>query len=337
MNALLAFTKAQGGEIAGAEFLNEPNLVTLIGAPAGYDAPAYARDWDRFAAAFRVAAPGALLLGPGSAGEGGTLEALAAAAKVRLMPSAAMLASATVKPDVVSYHHYAAMSERCGRGTPLSTSLDQAITPGLFDRALRTATFYKGLRDRFAPDAPVWVTETGQAACGGDRWAATFADTPRYVDQLGLLAREGVEVVMHNTLAASDYALLDEETFAPRPSYWAALLWRRLMGTTVLDAPRGESVRLYAHCLRGRSGGVAIVAVNTGDPATLDLGRGTAEVYSLTASGDHGVALNGQTLALAGPALPRLTSVQRRGATVGLAARSVTFVALPNAANPACR
>ena len=38
---------------------------------------------------------------------------------------------------------------------------------------------------------------------------------------------------MHNTLAASDYALLDDHTYAPRPNYWAALLWRRLMGTTV--------------------------------------------------------------------------------------------------------
>jgi hypothetical protein len=30
--------------------------------------------------------------------------------------------------------------------------------------------------------------------------------------------------------------LLDENTLAPRPNYWAALLWRRLMGTTVLDS-----------------------------------------------------------------------------------------------------
>jgi hypothetical protein len=41
---------------------------------------------------------------------------------------------------------------------------------------------------------------------------------------------------MHNTLAASDYGLLDEATFTPQPNYWAALLWHRTMGATVLDA-----------------------------------------------------------------------------------------------------
>jgi len=56
----------------------------------------------------------------------------------------------------------------------------------------------------------------------------TFLDTFRYLDQLGRLARADVQVVMHNTLAASDYGLLDESTLQPRPKYWGALLWRQL-------------------------------------------------------------------------------------------------------------
>jgi hypothetical protein len=61
-----------------------------------------------------------------------------------------------------------------------------------------------------------------------------------------------VQVVMHNTLAASDYALIDEETLEPRPSYRSAVLWRTLMGTTVLDAgPSPASGRASA---RSRSG-----------------------------------------------------------------------------------
>ena len=65
---------------------------------------------------------------------------------------------------------------------------------------------------------------------------------------------------MHNTLAASDYGLLDQNTFAPRPNYWAALLWRRLMGPTVLDPGPSPSSNtyIYAHCLRDHSGGVAL-------------------------------------------------------------------------------
>ena len=87
------------------------------------------------------------------------------------------------------------------------------------------------LRDRFEPGKPIWLTETGETGCGGNPWASTFTDTFRYVEQLGRVARLGVQVVMHNTLSASDYALIDEDTLEPRPSYWAALLWKRLMGT----------------------------------------------------------------------------------------------------------
>jgi hypothetical protein len=74
----------------------------------------------------------------------------------------------------------------------------------------------------------MWVTEAADAACGGNPWARTFVDAFRYVDQLGRLARRGLGAVFHNTLAASEYGLLEQDTFAPRPSYWAALLWRRL-------------------------------------------------------------------------------------------------------------
>ena len=337
MQSLIDFTRSLGGRIAAAEFLNEPNLVSLTGGPANYDAGAYGRDWDRFAAEFRRAAPGALLLGPGSVGESGSIEALAAAAKIRLLPSAQMLKAASVRPDVISYHHYAAMSERCGRGTPLSTSLDQAGMPAFLDRSARSAAFYAGLRDRYAPGAPIWLTETGQAACGGDRWASTFADTPRYVDQMGLLARSGVQVVMHNTLAASDYALLDEETFDPRPNYWAALLWARLMGDTVLDATGSPTVRTYAHCMRGRRGGVVLLAINTGTATDLALrGGGRARSYILTGTGERGIALNGRMLALRDGKLPQLDPSPSSGTSVRLPAASVAFVALPDTGNAAC-
>jgi heparanase len=74
-----------------------------------------------------------------------------------------------------------------------------------------------------------------------------------------------VKVIMHNTLASSDYGLLDENTFAPRPNYWAALLWRRLMSATVLD-PHTSPIRnvyVYAHCLQNHPGGVTVLVINT--------------------------------------------------------------------------
>ena len=73
----------------------------------------------------------------------------------------------------------------------------------------KTLVFYRNLRDQFASGKPMWVTETADAACGGNPWASTFLDTFRYLDQLGRLAKQGVQVVMHNTLAASDYGLIN--------------------------------------------------------------------------------------------------------------------------------
>jgi heparanase len=71
-------------------------------------------------------------------------------------------------------------------------------------------------------------------------------------------------LVIHNTLASSDYGLLDQKTLKPRPNYWGALLWRRLMGTTVLDSgvEIAEGRHVYAHCLRGPPGGVTLLVIN---------------------------------------------------------------------------
>jgi len=57
----------------------------------------------------------------------------------------------------------------------------------------------------------------------------TFLDTFRYLDQLGRLARAGVQVVMHNTLAASDYGPAGRENASTEAKLLGALLWRQLM------------------------------------------------------------------------------------------------------------
>jgi hypothetical protein len=108
----------------------------------------------------------------------------------------------------------------------VNTSPAEALSEAWLSRADQAQNYYKGMRDRFSPGAPIWITETAQTACGGDPWSSTFLDTFRYVDQLGRFARNDVAVVFHNTLAASDYALIDDVTWQPRPNYWAALLWR---------------------------------------------------------------------------------------------------------------
>jgi heparanase 1 len=338
--AFLNYTESIGGSIAAAEFMNEPTFAAMGGAPQGYSAADYARDFAVFHNFIRAAAPHMIVLGPGGVGEGTSL----VPAGMHALATADILAATGPVFDVMSYHSYGAVSSRCGRmGSAATTTEDAALSADWLARSGRMNAYYAGLRDRYEPGKPMWNTETGQAACGGDRWASTFVDTFRYLNQLGTLARNGVQVQMHNTLNASDYGLLDETTYEPRPDYWAALLWRRLMGTTVLDPGTTQSPNLYvyAHCLRGKPGGVAVLAINADRTAvqSLSIPRG-AQRYTLTAASltDSRVMLNGTVLELgAGDALPPLAGDPVHSDSVELAPASITFLGFSRAGNDRCR
>jgi hypothetical protein len=148
---------------------------------------------------------------------------------------------------------------------------------------------------------------------------------------------------MHNTLAASDYGLLDEKTFAPRPNYWGALLWRHLMGSTVLDSgvPIQTGLHVYAHCQRGTPGGVSLLIINTDRNAPRSLMLPTASLrYTLEAasSRDADVRLNGRPLALdPGDELPPITGAPTTANTVTFKQATITFLAIPAAGNNTCR
>ena len=122
------------------------------------------------------------------------------------------------RPDAFSFHFYGGGSLRCGN---MGQSAAKALSAAWLDSVDPAIARVKDLRDRTAPGAPLWNTESAEAACGGNPWAASFADSFRFVDTLGRSALQGVRVFMHNTLAASDYALLDEHGYKPRPNYWA--------------------------------------------------------------------------------------------------------------------
>ena len=338
----LAYTKSIGGSIAAAEYMNEPTFAEMGGAPQGYGAAAYARDIAVFRPFVKQAAPGMVFLGPGSVGEGVSL--VPAGMAQGQLKTEDLLAATGPAFDAFSYHFYGALSKRCAIMAPAAeTSADDALSEEWLSRTSRVEAFYAGLRDRFEPGKPLWVTETADAACGGNPWGATFLDSFRYLDQLGRLSRTGVQVVAHNTLASSDYGLLEENTLTPRPNYWSALLWRRLMGPAVLDpgpSPAPE-LHLYAHCLRGHPGGVALLAINTSQTASQSLELPTeSDRYTLTARNlqDTRVQLNGDELRLgANDELPRITGVPAQSGRVAFAPASITFLAIPNARNGSCR
>jgi len=338
--AFVDYTHALGGKIAAAEFMNEPTFTVAAGVPKDYDGAAYGRDFAVFQPFFRKSAPEALLLGPGSVGEGIDF------VPMKLLPSTELLATLGPNPvDVFSYHFYGAISSRCAvgpMGAKSGTTPDAALTEDWLTRSPRVEAFYAKLRDTYAPGKAIWLTETGQTACGGDRWASTFLDTFRYLDQMGTLARANVQVIMHNTLAASDYALIDEKTLTPRPNYWAALLWHRTMGTTVLDpgASPSPNVHLFAHCTVGTPGSVTLLALNLDPTAPQSLTLPTRSTrYTLTAPEltSHNIDLNAHTLTLTSSgSLPTLTGQPTPAGKLTLPATSITFLTI-QAANPACK
>ena len=336
----LEYTKSIGGHIAAAEYMNEPTFAEIGGAPKGYTAAAYGRDVAVFRAFAKLTAPDMIFLGPGSVGEG----SLIPAGFANPLNSPALFAATGPVFDAVSYHSYGGVSSRCSAfGSSMGTTAAAALSDEWLARPGKIEDFYGGIRDRFEPGKPLWLTETAQTACGGDRWASTFLDSFRYLNQLGILARRGVQVHIHNTLASSDYGLLDENTYEPRPNYWAALLWRRLMGTTVLEpgtAP-AQNLHVYAQCLRNHPGGVALLVINADQTSSQAIAVPTAsERYTLTAHDlqDRRVQLNGVELQLgAGDALPELKGTATCSGQVTFAPVSITFLAIQKAHNASCQ
>jgi hypothetical protein len=337
----LDYTKSVGGRVAAAEFMNEPNFAAVGGAPAGYDAAAYGRDFKVFRAFVKQTAPGLLILGPGSVGE--RVSGGFGSGSTGMLRTRELLAAAGPGVDGFSYHHYGTVSQRCAAAGVPTTSPEEALSEDWLSRPDATLAFYKSLRDEFESGRPMWLTETADAACGGNPWASSFLDTFRYLDQLGRLARQDVRVVAHNTLVASDYGLLEERDVAPKPKYWGALLWRQLMGTTVLDpgVPLRAGLHIYAHCLRDHSGGVALLLLNTDtESAPTVMLPIAARRYTLSST-EHlsrRVDLNGIELKLgADDTLPRLAGTPISAGPLTLAPATISFVAVPGAQNSSCR
>ena len=328
--ALLEFSLDNDIPLTAVEFYNEPSLP--VGVPGGYDAAAYARDFAIFDDLVAEVAPDLRVVGPGAVDD---------VTPMVLEPTIAatdMLDATAGSLDVFGYHFYPKVSERCGS----VEGPEIALTQDYLSRVEVDQQHYEDLRDTYLPDAPMWIGETAQAACGGDRWAAQYLDVIRYVDTLGRLAAGDGDVVFHNTLAASDYGLLDEEGFEPRPDYWAAVLWQRLMGTEVLATEAGadvEDLAVYAHCTPDGSGSATHAVVNSSETGTRTVATpsGGATVYLLTADDLAGstIELNGEVLeADDDGTLPDLDGRSVSGA-VELPPASVAFI-VGEGDTPAC-
>ncbi|MEM9730044.1 MAG: hypothetical protein AAF997_15800 [Myxococcota bacterium] len=304
------------------------------------ETPQIVADFEAAAALVREVDPDALFGGPSSAywpTPGELIQEVYAPLMEAIAPN-------TI--DVITWHYYPQQSQRCPFTTDPYEPEGVLNAVGL-DRGLGWADEVNEVRDAFAPDTPVWLGESGHAQCGGQPEASDrFEGTFWWLDQLGGVAARGHQVTVRQTLSGSNYGLIDDETLDPRPDYWASVLWRRLMGTRVLEVTRDEvddGVRIYAHCLRGSNGGVSLLAINL-DPedavrVTADGLGGDKGMYLLTspALDSSALLLNGTTLQDDDGTLPPLIAEPLGGSPADLPARSMAFVVFPNADAAACQ
>ena len=335
---IVNYTKSLGGDIAAAELFNEPTMPTAGGEMnKNYNGSSFARDIASFNNWARKETPNMLLLGPGSVGEGIPGVSFAMGGMKILSTDSMMLAEPKPVFDVFSYHYYGAASIRMMQSGPFSIKAENALSDSWLRRTDTVADYYIGLRDKYNPGKPVWITETAEAAAGGDPFSATYLDCFRYLYQLGSLAKKDVKVIMHNTLAASEYSLIDQDTHLPKPNYWAALLWSKLMGTKVYETGNGApGVYLFAHNMKGHEGGITLLVINI-NKTTAHVNIPTdAQQYTLTSKELQGktVMLNGQELNLsANDDLPQLNGKAVKSGKLELPATSISFITFADAEN----
>ena len=332
---LFRTSKEYGVPISAAEFTNEPNLIALSGLPQGYTAADHARDHDLFGAWLRENYPECLFVGPCTVGDidmFGTMEGAGGgmAAGFEMVTTEALLGEYKTPMDVFSYHYYNGVSER-GQAMGGHWPYEAALTDKYLGVAASCARQYTARRDRYVPGGQMWVTESGDAGCGGNTWASTYVDVPRTLNELGEFCTVTDGVIFHNTLASSDYGFLKHGTFEPRPNYFAVLLWNRLMGKTVYAS--GEEIRegahVYAHSRKDGKDGYAYLVINNSQEVTTVELPGQAQVYALIGNGkirSRTMLLNGRELVLGeNDALPELSGVTASG-TVEVAPGGCTFI-----------
>ncbi|MGN0479920.1 MAG: beta-glucuronidase [Hominenteromicrobium sp.] len=339
---IFGLSHAYGVDIDAVEFMNEPNMMEMSGAPAGYTPADYARDQDILNGWVRAHYPDCLLVGPCTTesssigGPEGQRIGAGIGDIMQLCTAHDLMAGTKVKLDVFSYHYYNGVSERMASVLPSAHwPAEKAHTDAYLSVAPACAEKHAALRDQYVPGAPLWVTESGDAGGGGDTWASTYLDVLRTLNELGSYARITDGVIFHNTLASSDYGFLKHGTFEPRPNYFAVLLWNRLIGSTVYDCgdPNTEGMHVYAHSRKdGKPGVVYLILNNSLTAASTVAIPETALRYTLSGETMRAAVmrLNGRELTVSGSAqLPDLTPAVQPAGTVELAPGTCTFLVLP--------
>jgi heparanase 1 len=334
--ALIEYTVAQGCPVSVWELGNEVGAFNLE-QDFTLAAADYAADFAVFDALLDEIDPEARNAGPAS-----MYWPLEGEIFVPIIPG--LMADSGPLVDILTWHYYPQQSSSC----PVATRpVDQPIPPLFwFDTITTWAEEVEGYLDQAAPGAEVWLGETGHAQCGGEPGISdTFASSFWWLDELGQIAVRGQPLVIRQALSGGSYNLIDDATLEPAPDYYASVLWKRHMGSTVLAASLDaapETLRAYAHCDVQAGGAVALVVINfdADNPASVAFLDGNLDFEAMVVTAEDvlatSISLNGEPFAaLPEGQVPTPVVEPQRGA-LELPPLSYAFVRVPEAGAAAC-
>eukprot|EP00698_Gefionella_okellyi_P006333 TRINITY_DN15705_c0_g1_i1.p1 TRINITY_DN15705_c0_g1~~TRINITY_DN15705_c0_g1_i1.p1 ORF type:complete len:495 (+),score=89.63 TRINITY_DN15705_c0_g1_i1:27-1511(+) len=190
----------------------------------------------------------------------------------------------------------------------------------------------------------VWVGETAMAYSSGQNGTTnTYISGPWWIYQLGTLARTHT-TQCRQTLRGGMYELVDKYSGKPNPDWWTALIWKRTMGSGVLDTSSSDpELQAFAHC--GAQAGVSVAFINLNPTQAITVtfdgvdSMVPRQEYHLTPVGAENsqvMALNGNTLSYENGSLSPVTPKIVTDASVPFVVEPHTygFVVFPNAKSP---
>ncbi|KFO98316.1 Inactive heparanase-2, partial [Calypte anna] len=277
---------------------------------------------------------------------------------IALLEGFMKVAGSTV--DAVTWQHYYID----GRVAKVTDFLKTRLLDTLSDQ---TRKIQKVL-NTYTPGKRIWLEGVGMTSAGGmnnlsDSYAAGFL----WLNTLGLLANQGIDVVVRHSFLDHGHNHLVDQNFNPLPDYWLSLLYKRLIGPKVLAIhvaglqrkPRPgrvirDKLRIYAHCTSYHNhnyvrGSITLYIINLHRSRKKIKLAGTlrdkiVHQYLLQPYGKDGlhsrsVQLNGQPLAMVDDAtLPELKPRPLRpGRTLVIPPLTMSFYVVKNVNALACR
>ncbi|KAM5139992.1 inactive heparanase-2 isoform 1-T1 [Callospermophilus lateralis] len=220
----------------------------------------------------------------------------------------------------------------------------------------------------YTPGKKIWLEGVVTTSAGGtnnlsDSYAAGFL----WLNTLGMLANQGIDVVIRHSFFDHGYNHLVDQNFNPLPDYWLSLLYKRLIGPKVLAVhvaglqrkPRPgrvirDKLRIYAHCTNHHNhnyvrGSITLFIINLHRSRKKIKLAGTlrdklVHQYLLQPYGKEGlksksVQLNGQPLVMVDDGtLPELKPRPlRAGRTLVIPPVTMGFYVVKNVNALACR